>query len=295
MPYEVHRYAGHPRTLPVGHPGKVGLLDLTFAKIGERTELVRHYQKSPLQIMRPLYFDPYRPDMPITFVMSTGGGIVQADRLRLDLHFGPHSAGHITTQAATKVHSMDHDYAIQQAFVTAEENAYVEYMPDMTIPHPRSRLYQRTVVTAHPTATVLVSEYLMVGRLARGERHQYDVLAADFELRRPDGALVALDTVRLDPGSGTVTGPAVLARHDLMASLFCLTPLVPADEIADTLHAVLAERGLSFGVSVLPGEAGAWVRLLGSDPLAVTAALEHAWSALRHLLTGYPAPHLRKS
>jgi len=40
----------------------------------------------------------------------------------------------------------------------------------------------------------------MAGRLARGERHDYDVFAADLELRRPGGELIAIDTVRLQPG-----------------------------------------------------------------------------------------------
>ncbi|WP_316524549.1 urease accessory protein UreD [Kitasatospora brasiliensis] len=299
VPYEVRRHAGTPDTLAVGRPGKVGLLELAFERIGGRTELTGHYQKSPLQIMRPLYFDPARPDLAVTFLMSTGGGILQADRLRTDLHCGADTAVHLTTQAATKVYRMEHDYATQLVNLTAGPRAYVEYLPEPVIPFVDSRLYQRTVLTVDPDATVLAGETVLAGRLARGERNAYRVFASDLEVRRPGGELVALDTVRLEPsadGGGGVTGPAVLAGHDVMSSLYVLSPLAPASRVADVLHEALADHGgLLSGVSVLPQDSGAWLRLLGSDTRACAAALRAAWDAVRRLLIGAPAPDLRKT
>nr|WP_030238309.1 urease accessory protein UreD [Streptomyces sp. NRRL S-350] len=313
VPYEVRRHAGTPDTLAVGRPGKVGLLELAFEKVAGRTELTGHYQKSPLQIMRPLYFDPARPDLAVTFLMSTGGGILQGDRLRTDVRCGADTAVHLTTQAATKVYRMEFDYATQLLHLEAGPGAYVEYLPEPVIPFVDSRLYQRTVLTADPGATVIAGETVLAGRLARGERNVYRVFASDLEVRRPDNRLVALDTVRLEPsgpgpgpggrpgprpGAGPgagVAGPAVLAGHDVMSSLYVLSPLAPAGRIADTLHEALADRGLLHGVSVLPQDSGAWLRLLGSDTRACAAALRAAWDAVRRLLVGVPAPDLRKT
>ncbi|MFI9359574.1 urease accessory protein UreD [Kitasatospora sp. NPDC053057] len=295
VPYQVRRYAGTPDTLAVGRPGKVGLLELAFERIGGRTELTGHYQKSPLQIMRPLYFDPARPDLAVTFLMSTGGGILQADRLRTDIRCGADTAVHLTTQAATKVYRMEHDYATQLVNLEAGPGAYVEYLPEPVIPFVDSRFYQRTVLTVDAGATVLVGETVLAGRLARGERNAYRVFASDLEVRRPGGELVALDTVRLEPSGGGVAGPAVLGGHDVMSSLYVLSPLAPAARIADVLHEALAERGLLYGVSVLPQDSGAWLRLLDSDTRACAVALRAAWDAVRRLLIGVPAPELRKT
>ena len=157
IPAAVRDFAGSPDTLAVGHPGKVGLLELGFERIGARTELVRRYQKSPLQIMRPLYVDPSRPDLPVVYLMSTGGGVVQADRLRLDVDCGADTAVHLTTQAATKVHHMDADFATQTVWLRVGPRAYLEYLPDALIPYPGARFYQRTTVTVDTTATVLVA------------------------------------------------------------------------------------------------------------------------------------------
>ncbi|MEU6966462.1 urease accessory protein UreD [Kitasatospora aureofaciens] len=271
------------------------MLELAFERIGGRTELTGHYQKSPLQIMRPLYFDPARPDLAVTLLMSTGGGILQADRLRTDIRCGADTAVHLTTQAAAKVYRMDHDYATQLVNLEAGPGAYVEYLPEPVIPFVDSRFYQRTVLTADAGATVLAGETVLAGRLARGERNAYRVFASDLEVRRPGGELVALDTVRLEPADGGVAGPAVLGGHDVMSSLYVLSPLAPAARIADVLHEALAERGLLYGVSVLPQDSGAWLRLLDSDTRACAAALRAAWDAVRRLLIGAPAPDLRKT
>ncbi len=70
LPDEIAAYASTPEMLPAGCAGKVALLELDFAPSGGRTELCRRHQQSPLQIMRPLYFDPERPDLAIVFLMS---------------------------------------------------------------------------------------------------------------------------------------------------------------------------------------------------------------------------------
>ncbi|MGW7576649.1 urease accessory protein UreD [Streptomyces sp. NPDC054765] len=296
VPARMRDLTGTPDTLAAGRPGKVGLLELRYARVGDRTELVDRYQKSPLQIMRPLYVDPQRPDMPVTYLMSTGGGIVQADRNRMDIDCGPDTAVHLTTQAATKLHRMEFDHATQVVHLTAGARSYVEYLPDPLIPYRDARFYQQTCVTADPTATVLLGETIAAGRLARGERHAYRLLFSDLEITRPDGELLVADTVRLDPHQpGSVTGPAVFGGHDLMATLYALTPLAPAAQVADTLHEALLTTKLACGVSVLPDDCGAWARIMGSDPPAMARALRTAWDALRSLLIGVPAPDLRKT
>ncbi|MFD0025242.1 urease accessory protein UreD [Streptomyces sp. NPDC058382] len=296
VPPDVAALASVPDTLAPGSPAKVGILDLAFAVRGGRTELVERYQKTPLQIMRPLWIDPALPGMSYVYLMATGGGIAQADRYRMDFRCGPDTQVHLTTQAATKIFRMEHDYASQRVHLTAEAGSYVEYLPDPLIPFGDSRFYQRTEITVASGATVLAGDTLTAGRLARGERHAYRVLATDLRISRPDGTLLAVDTLRLAPGPDgrEVLGPGVFAGHDHVATLFVVTDSAPAAEVADTLHEALAGLGVRYGVSVLPRECGAWVRLLDDSPIRVAAAHRAAWQSVRRLLTGHPAPDLRK-
>lgn len=299
VPEEVLRRSKIWRGLPVGSPGKVGVLQLGFDRNRGRTELVQHYQKSPLQIMHPLYFNELRPDMAYTYLMSSGGGILHGDRLRTDLRFGPGTSAHVTTQTQTRVYRMEHNHASAIVNIAAEEGAYAEYLPEPVVPFADSRFYQQTAAVVDESATLLLSDTLYAGRLARGERHAYDVFASDLEVRRPDGRLVALDRVRLSPGGegDGVNGLGVLAGHDVLSMLYVITPDAPVALLADTLHRAMAESGgdLVFGVSTLPGDSGAWMRLVGNDTVAVAAANTAAASAVHELLTGQRAPVIRKS
>ncbi|MFD6423382.1 urease accessory protein UreD [Streptomyces sp. NPDC060198] len=296
VPPDVAALASVPDTLAAGSPAKVGILDLAFEVRGGRTELVERYQKSPLQIMRPLWIDPAMPGMSHVYMMATGGGVAQADRYRIDVRCGPGTELHLTTQAATKVFRMEHDFASQRVHLTAEEGSYVEYLPDPLILFKDSRFYQCTEVVVAPVATVVLGDTVTAGRLARGERHDYRTLATDLRFTRPDGTLLGIDTVRLTPAGpgGGVVGPGVFAGYDHVASVFVVTDRAPAAEIADTLHTSLAGSGVLFGVSTLPRECGTWVRFLDDSPVRVAAAHEAVRQAVHRLLTGHPAPDLRK-
>ncbi|MEV7011047.1 urease accessory protein UreD [Streptosporangium sp. NPDC051022] len=300
VPGAVTAHAGIPDMLPVGSPGKVGILELEFGRTDRRTELTGHYQKTPLQIMRPLYYDEHRPEMAYVMVMTAGGGIVQGDRYRMDFTCGPDTEVNLTTQAATKVYKMEQDYATQLVTVTAGPGSYVEYLPHPTIPFAHSRFYQRVRLVADPSATVILGEGMLAGRLARGERNDYDAYCSDLEVTRPDGETVFADTVRLVPSENGVTGPAVLGDFGVMATLFVVTGEVPAPVVADTLHEALAvqvERAggaLRAGSSVLPRDSGAWARILGEESPEVEAAMRAAWDAVRRLLLGAPVPARRR-
>lgn len=312
VPVEVARYgagahdAAQGHVLRVGSPGKVGVLELDFALRGEsgaeRTELVHHYQKAPLQIMRPLYYDPLRPDMPYTYLMTTGGGVLHGDRQRIDLRIGAGASAHVTTQAHTKLYRMEAGYATALLNIEADAGAYAEYLPDPLIPFAGARFYQRTAATVHEDASLVVGETIYAGRLSRGERNAYDVLASDVEVRRPDGRPVLLDRMRLVPRGGRVGGPAVLDDRDIVSTLYAVSPLVPAARLAGVLHTAVEavvsssdDTGARFGVSTLPDDAGAWMRLTADDTITTLAAQTAAASAVHELLTGRPAPLIRKS
>ena len=69
--------------LQVGAPGKVGLLELAFEQCGGTTRVVRHYQRAPLHVYRPIHLDSNLPEMAFIFVQQFGDGFVDGDRCRL--------------------------------------------------------------------------------------------------------------------------------------------------------------------------------------------------------------------
>lgn len=281
--------------LAVGAAGKVGVLDLGLAPSAGRTHVVRQYQRAPLHVYRPIYLDAGCPEMAFVFLQQQGDGLVQGDRYRVDVDCAPGAAVHVTTQAATKVFRARDNFATQLVNLRVGADAVLEYLPDPVVPFRRSRLFQRTSLTVDPSATAIVGETLLPGRVAHGETHAYDLYWAETEARRPDGRLLFADTLRLRPGDRHPTSPALLGGHDVVATLYVVSTRIDRPTLVAVLRAALAAcDGVFGGASELPAGCGASARMLGRDSRSVQAAIHAVWNAARMALLGTPAPRLRK-
>lgn len=281
--------------LGVGRPGKVGLLELTFAPVAAATRITHHFQQFPLQVFRPIYLDPHRPGMAFVYVM-TQGGTLQGDRARIDVECMPGSSAHVTTQAASRIYRMERNYATHLVHLRAGADSVLEYLPDPVIPFRDSRYYARTELTVHPTSTAIVGEMLLPGRVAHGEYHDYALYASRLTARSPEGELHFTDALELAPRHRPLRSPGRLGQHAVMATLYVISRRVPARALADRLHARIADvPDVLGGASELPNECGAWVRVLGGTSAGVSAALHAAWDEARLAVLGVPAPNRRKT
>jgi urease accessory protein len=281
--------------LPVGAPGKVGVLELSLARRNGATCVERQYQRAPLHTYRPIHLDPKLPEMAFLFVQQFGDGFVAGDRCRIEIDCGPDSAVHVTTQAATNLYRAERNFASQLVVLRVDRGAILEYLPDPVVPFRGSRFFQRTHLTADADSTVIMAEVLLPGRVARREIYAYDLYRAETEARRPDGTLLFADTLALCPKEGE--GPrslALLGGSDVAATLYVLTRRRSAAELVELIRQSLAGGEVLAGVTELPNGCGACARLLGSTSKSVRAALTHAWNAARLALLGVPAPDLRK-
>ena len=80
---------------------------------GNVPSLVHLDRRAPLLVQQALYWDEALPDLPCVFIITTTGSILQGDRFNIEIDLAPDTRAHITTQAATKIHSMDANYATQ--------------------------------------------------------------------------------------------------------------------------------------------------------------------------------------
>ena len=221
---------------------------------------------------------------------------MQGDRHRIDIECAPGAAAHITTQAATKVFGARQNFATQLVNLDVAAGAVLEYLPDPVVPCRGSRLFQRVTVTADPDATVILGETLLPGRVAHGEANVYDLYWSETEIRRPDGRLLLADVLRLNPAGGApATSIGLCGAPDVIASLHVITSRIDAAGLVAVLRAALAVcADVIAGVSELPNDCGAVVRVLGDSSKRVQAAVTAAWNGVRIALLGAPAPDLRK-
>ncbi len=297
VPREFDRFATTLYGSGAGGHGKVGLMELEFKRQGDRTVRSAYSYQPPLQMFQPIYLDTQRPDMPFIMILQNGGGMIQGDRYRIDIHSLPGSSAHVTTQSHGKLYKCEENYITQVVNITAEAGSFIEYLPDTTIPYRDSRFFQHTELKIDPTATAIIGDILAPGRTAhKGEHHHYSIFYSQLEASDLSGNLLVSDTIKLEPQWHSPKSPAILGDMDALGVLYVFTRALPAVELTSILREALAghEHSVS-GVSALPNDAGVSVRILGTTAYMVERARTIAWDAARKAIIGVPAPNLRKA
>ena len=184
----------------VGQPGKVGLLQAQLvAGSSGCTGLRGRFAKAPLSVSRPLYIDATRPHHAYLYTRTTGGGLAENDRVRQIVDVEDHACATVTSQAATNVHRMNAGCATQWSTFTVGEGAVLEYLPGHTTLFAGSRLVQSTEFRLAAGATLLAVETVMLGRLARGERHAFDAFSQGLRVEREGRPLLSDITCAAGP------------------------------------------------------------------------------------------------
>src|SRR5499426_1514503 len=186
---EFAAFQDEPPQMQSGAVGKAGFLHLGFARRGSRTILAELDYRIPYRAQRALYCDDAMPDLAHVFLITTTGCLLQGDRMALDVALGQGARAHVTTQSATKIHSMDANYAAQTQSIALADGAYLEFLPDPIIPHRRARFLSDTRISIAPTATLLYAEIVQPGR----KHHHPDecfgatLVSLAMGAERPDG------------------------------------------------------------------------------------------------------------
>ncbi len=286
---ELLPYLAEPPQLPSGAPGKNGYLKLGFERQGERTILRELERRVPLLVQQALYWDEEFLGLPCVAIISNAGGIVQGDRYTIEIELGAEAQAHVTTQAATKIHVMDHNYAAQTQHVRLGEGAYLEYLPDPMIPHRHTRFLMHTTLTMAPNATLFYAEILSAGRKhhGEGELYQFDLFSSLVRAEREDGRELFVEKFVVEPGQSPVRQLGVVGPYDVFANALLLTPRAYADAIFEELGAGFDARAeLASGASRLPNDAGLVFKVLGMETEPVRARLREFWSLVRTHVTG---------
>ncbi|MFB6107905.1 MAG: urease accessory protein UreD [Haloplanus sp.] len=279
---------------PVGSPGKQGVLELDFAADSAgQTRLVRDFARVPFHVSGSLDHTPPASGTAV-YVQSPTGGVAQGDRHDVAVEVGPGATALVSTQSATKVQSMERNYARADYRLSVAEGGVLEYVPEATILYPDARYLQSTTVDLGPDATAILADVVVPGRLAREEAFDFERYATRIDVRGPAGRLFE-DAVRLEPDRDDPRRTGVLGDADVFGSLYVVTTTdCDAASLADRVHERVAGDGPTAAASTLPNDAGMWTRVLGDRTESVTDRLHAAWDEARRALVDAPAPDLRK-
>jgi len=290
-PHELLPYLDEPPQHPVGGFGKVPMLRLRFERRGERSILASMERRAPLLVLKTLYCDEGMPELPVVYVISNSGGILQGDRYTMDFAVAADAFAHVTSQSATKIHEMDVNHASQIQTITLEDGAYLEYLPEPVIPFARSRFLMRTDVEIAPSATLLYGEILMAGRkyYGEGELFKFDVYSCAVHAKRPDGSPLFVEKYLIEPARSAVARAGVMGDYHVYGNVLLLTPPAVADAVA--ARAVTGwnrGEGWAAGVSRLPNSAGLIYKILARESEPVRQMVRDFWTVVRAEAVGRP-------
>ena len=289
LPPELACFADEPRQMASGMPGKSGYLRLGFERRGGKTVLADLRARVPYLAQRALHFDDAMPDLAHVFLITTSGCVLQGDRMALDVTLAAGARAHVTSQSATKVHSMDANYATQAQTLVLGEDAYLEYLPEPLIPHRASRFASDTRIVIAPSASLVCAEIVQPGR-----RHHHPdecfgmtVLSLATRATRPDGRVLFAENLVVEPGRQMLRQPGVMEGFDVFGNVFVCTAASNAERILARLEArVDLAAGVALGACRLPNDAGLVFKAAGRETAQVKDAVRDLWRVAREEITG---------
>lgn len=216
-------------------------------------------------------------------IVNSGGGLVGGDRVAFDLAVDPNANVRITTVAAERVYRSLGPASEVDVALRVGAGARLEWLPQETILFSGARARRRLDVEMVRDAVLLLSDCVVFGRAASGER-MGEGLLHDVRRVRRDGRLVFAEAARLDGDiCAQLARPAIGAGARAMALVLYVAP--DAEERLGPVRTILAGARSAAGASAFDGMLS--VRLLAraaedvrSDVTRVVEALS-AWGVPR--------------
>ncbi len=275
---------------PAFGPGKSGVFEATLVREpGGETRLLREFTRVPYHLTGTLDVDPAE-GLTTLCLQEPTGGVAQGDRHSVDVTARERARSHVTTQSATKVHSMQANYARLDASLTAEAGSHLEYMPGPTILNENARCLQTVSVDLAADAVVVVGDVLVPDGLSEHDPFGFDHYASHVEARH-DGELVCVDAVDLQPEADPPADAATMGEYGVVGTLYVFAPAVGTTPLADAIHDRLetAQETIA-GVSALAADVGVSVRVLGHRMTDVVETVTAAFDETRRATLGVGAP-----
>jgi urease accessory protein len=250
--------AGYPVGVAEGRPPGGAVLHVV--RRGERSVVSRACAASPLRLLTPRNHGTAA----WVYTATYGGGLVDGDALRLDIDVGPDAMAMVSTQASTKVYRSPSGTSAELNAAVAH-GALLALLPDPVVCFAASRYRQVQRLHLHPTASLVMVDWLSSGRRASGERWVFDSYSSRLTIRCAD-RLVLLDALSLCADHGTVA--ARMGRFDVL----CLVVIIGQPLAAPINRAMcrVSERPVQKRADVLVAaspvsDVGCLVRIAGGS------------------------------
>jgi urease accessory protein len=220
----------------------VGSVTFDVALVDGVTRRRRLHESGSLRVRFP---SPEAEGLSAMFV-NTAGGIAGGDRFDIDIAAGEGTRLTVTTAAAEKIYRAQGPAAQLNITLKAAASSYLTWLPQETILFDQARLNRRIDIDLAESASLLLSEIVVFGRAAMGEKMLTGSFVDRWRVKR-GGKLVFAETVRLDGNIGAkLARPAVANGGAAIGTVL----IVPGDEglvtrISEVSRSLSGEVGIS--------------------------------------------------
>lgn len=174
----------------------------------------RAYATSPLRLLMPRNHG----DAAWVYTSSFGGGLVDGDRLELDIEVGDGAAAFVSSQASTKVYRSTRGTRAE-VHARVGQNGLLVVAPDPVVCFAAARYQQVQSFELASGAGLVLVDWLSSGRHGSGERWAFDAYRSNIRARQ-EGTLVVHDSLALRAEDGDLAGR--IGRFDVMGMVLLL-------------------------------------------------------------------------
>ena len=248
MPIAPARHVAAIPTIIPGIPGAPGRARIEVVRSGSRSVVSRAYATSPLRLLTPANHG----HAAWIYTSSFGGGLVNGDRIALDIDVGRGAAAFISSQASTKIYRSPGGTSAHMHARVAADGLLVA-APDPVVCFSGARYRQSQTFELADRAALVLVDWVSSGRHAAGERWAFDEYHGQITVRL-GGRLLVHDALALRAADGNLRER--LGRFDVLAvvvlagttlagaasSLVAAASAAPLPRRADQLVAATALR-----------------------------------------------------
>ena len=261
-------------------PGQNGTIKIELqANDDSKTYIKSLLSKAPFLIQKAMYPDLEHPHFAHIYIMSSSGGILQGDEQKIDIIMDRNSIARITTQSATKIYKMEDGYASQFINIHSQEGSYLEFVPHQIIPFKSSRFYQEVNLEVEENAILIYSEIISAGRIASGEKFDFDLCFLRTSAHRNDQILFT-DVMNLSHKDKTNL-ESIFGEKNIFSTVYMIGCSTQIEKIVDKINLATENTSLLSSCSTLPRDSGIIVRMLGNSVSEIMNLTESLTSILR--------------
>lgn len=269
-------------------PGQNGIIQIELqANDDSKTYIKSLLSKAPFLIQKAMYPDSDYPHFAHIYMMSSSGGILQGDEQKINVMMGKNSTARITTQSATKIYKMEDGYASQYIDIHSQEGSYLEFVPHQIIPFKSSRFYQEVNLEVENNAVLIYSEIISSGRIASGEKFDFDLCFLRTSAHR-NGRMLFTDVMNLSH-KDKVHFESIFGGKDVFSTIYIIGDSIPVEMITDKINLAVQNTSFLASCSTLPHNSGIIVRILADTVSEIVALTEYVTNILRSFIRKNPS------